>query len=150
MRFIEFMPLDADGQWRHDQVLCGAAIRAMLEAEFGPLVATARDDPSQPAVDFAFADGNGRIGFINPITQPFCGSCNRLRLTAEGKIRNCLFSTTEWDARAILRDDQLDPSAAEDALTDLVRSSVLAKKSGHGIDTAEFVPSKRAMYQIGG
>jgi GTP 3',8-cyclase len=150
MRFIEFMPLDADGRWQHDQVLSGTVIREMLEAEFGPLVAVPRHDPSQPAVDYAFADGQGRIGFINPVTQPFCSSCNRLRLTAEGKVRNCLFSTTEWDARAILRDHSLDQRATVDALKGLLRASVSAKKAGHGIDTAEFVPSARAMYQIGG
>ena len=150
MRFIEFMPLDADGQWQHDQVLSGETIRQMLEAEFGPLVPARRDDPSQPAVDFEFADGVGRIGFINPVTQPFCSSCNRLRMTAEGKVRNCLFSTTEWDARAILRDRALDEPTGAATLIELVRTSIAAKKPGHGIDTEEFVPPQRAMYQIGG
>ena len=81
---------------------CSPATRfaRMLEEAFGPLVPADRHDPSQPAIDFRFADGRGAIGFINPVTQPFCGDCNRLRLTAEGQVRNCLFSTVEWDARA--------------------------------------------------
>jgi cyclic pyranopterin phosphate synthase len=150
MRFIEFMPLDADGKWQHDQVLSGEVIRRMLEDEFGPLVPVRRDNPSQPAVDYEFADGIGRIGFINPVTQPFCSSCNRLRLTADGKVRNCLFSATEWDSREILRDQSLVESQATTKLIELVRASIAAKKPGHGIDTEEFVPSQRAMYQIGG
>jgi cyclic pyranopterin phosphate synthase len=117
----------------------------MLEAEFGPLLAEPRPDPSQPAVDFRFADGVGRIGFINPVTQPFCHECNRLRITAEGQIRNCLFSTVEWDARALLRG-----GGSDDELADLIRDCVAAKKPGHGIDTPNFVRPERAMYQIGG
>lgn len=145
MRFIEFMPLDADGNWDSRQVLSGAQIRAMLEEGIGPLVPLAVDDPAQPAVDFAFADGRGRIGFINPVTQPFCHRCNRLRLTAEGQVRNCLFSTEEWDARAVLRGGGTD-----EELTDLVRESVGAKRAGHGINSDDFVKPLRAMYQIGG
>ncbi len=155
LRFIEFMPLDADNHWDHDQVLSGAMIRTMLEAELGPLVAAHRDDPSQPAMDFEFADGQGRIGFINPVTQPFCSSCNRLRVTAEGKLRNCLFSTVEWDARKILRDPTAAGNSAsadtiDEQLADLARACVGAKKPGHGIDTSEFVKPERAMFQIGG
>ncbi len=118
----------------------------MLEARVRPArCRSPPDDPSQPATDFGFADGGGRIGFINPVTQPFCGDCNRLRLTAEGKVRNCLFSTVEWDARALLRG-----GGSDDELADLVRDCVDAKKPGHGIDTADFVRPERAMYQIGG
>jgi cyclic pyranopterin phosphate synthase len=145
MRFIEFMPLDADGNWDTDAVLSGAAIRALLEREFGPLVPLTVADPSQPATDYAFADGVGRIGFINPVTQPFCANCNRLRLTAEGQVRNCLFSTEEWDARAVLRGGGSDQELAE-----LVRASIGAKRAGHGINSEEFVKPARAMYQIGG
>ena len=145
LRFIEFMPLDAENHWQHDQVLSGDVIRRILEAELGPLIPIQRTDPSQPAVDYQFADGGGRIGFINPVTQPFCGDCNRLRLTAEGNVRNCLFSTIEWDARQIMR------SGGRDAdLADLVRDCVSEKKAGHGIDTPQFVRPQRAMYQIGG
>jgi cyclic pyranopterin phosphate synthase len=104
-----------------------------------------RDDPSQPAVDYRFADGRGRIGFINPVSQPFCEDCNRLRLTAEGQVRNCLFSTVEWDARAVLRGGGTD-----EELRELVRDCVAAKKQAHGIGEADFVKPERAMYQIGG
>jgi cyclic pyranopterin phosphate synthase len=145
LRFIEFMPLDAEQNWQSEQVLNGDEIRSRIEAEFGPLRAVDRPDPSQPATDFAYADGGGRVGFINPVSQPFCGDCNRLRITAEGQVRNCLFSTAEWDARAILRgggDDQ--------ALAQLVADCVLAKKAGHGIDSPEFIRPERAMFQIGG
>jgi len=145
MRFIEFMPLDAENNWQTEQVLSGKEIREILEAEFGPLIPLARDDPSQTAVDYQFADGIGRMGFINPVTQPFCGNCNRLRITAEGKIRNCLFSTEEWDVRELLRGGGTDDQIAE-----TVRRAVHAKKSGHGIDTDDFIKPKRAMYQIGG
>ena len=103
------------------------------------------EDPSQPATDYQFADGIGRIGFINPVTQPFCHNCNRLRLTAEGQVRNCLFSTEEWDAREILRG-----GGSDEELADLVLASVGAKKAGHGINSDQFVKPERAMYQIGG
>ncbi len=145
MRFIEFMPLDAEGKWDNAQVLTGERIRDALEAGIVPLVPLVVEDPSQPATDYAFADGIGRIGFINPVSQPFCARCNRLRLTAEGQVRNCLFSTEEWDAREILRGGGTD----ED-LADLVRASVGAKRAGHGINDERFVKPQRAMYQIGG
>jgi len=145
MRFIEFMPLDAESNWQHDQVLSGEEIRREIEEAIGPLQPAPRPDPSQPASDFAFLDGGGTIGFINPVTQPFCEDCNRLRLTAEGKVRNCLFSTVEWDARAILRRGDGDEKILE-----LVRDSIRAKKPGHGIDSGDFVKPDRAMYQIGG
>lgn len=145
MRFIEFMPLDAEQNWQTDQVLSGEEIRRLIEGAIGPLVVADRPDPSQPAVDYRFADGLGTLGFINPVTQAFCGDCNRLRITAEGKIRNCLFSTVEWDARALLRS-----SATDAELEQLVRDCVAAKKQGHGIDGDGFERPERAMYQIGG
>lgn len=145
MRFIEFMPLDADAAWQNEQVLPGAEILAAIEREIGPLEPVEGSDPSQPATDYQFADGSGRVGLINPVSQPFCSTCNRLRLTAEGKVRNCLFSTVEWDARDLLR------GGADDAeIEALVRSSIAAKKAAHGINTDEFVKPERAMYQIGG
>lgn len=145
LRFIEFMPLDADEKWNGDQVLSGEKIRALLEETFGPLIPSERPDASQPAVDYQFADGHGRIGFINPITQPFCQDCNRLRITAEGKVRNCLFSLVEWDARTVMR-----TGGSDEALTELLRDCIQAKKPGHGIDSPDFVRPERAMYQIGG
>ncbi len=145
LRFIEFMPLDADGRWDAGQVLSGAAIQAQLEAHFGPLLPVPRADPSQPAVDYAYQDGRGRVGFINSVTAPACSECSRLRITAEGQVRNCLFSTTEWDARALLRSE-----ADDEQLADLIRHCVGAKRVGHGIDSPEFLRPRRAMYQIGG
>jgi cyclic pyranopterin phosphate synthase len=138
------MPLDADGEWETEKVLSGGEIRRLLETEFGPALATEGSDPSQPATDFAFKSGL-RVGFINSVTQPFCGACNRLRITAEGSVRNCLFSTTEWDARQLLRSD-----ATDEQIVQLVRECVTAKKAGHGIDSDTFVRPERAMYQIGG
>lgn len=145
LRFIEFMPLDAEQAWNRESVLSGAEVRRRIEAEFGQLLPVDRDDISQPAVDFQFADGQGRIGFINPVTEPFCGNCNRLRLTAEGQFRNCLFSTEEWDVRALLRSD-----ASDDQVKELLAECVRAKQPGHLIDQAEFERPARAMYQIGG
>jgi cyclic pyranopterin phosphate synthase len=145
LRFIEFMPLDAEEHWSTDEVLTGAELRRLVEAEFGPLVEADRPDASQPAVDFRFADGRGAIGFINSVSEPFCQSCNRLRLTAEGQIRNCLFSTTEWDARALLRG-----SGTDEDLRTLVRECVAAKAPAHGIGESGFQRPERAMYQIGG
>lgn len=145
LRFIEFMPLDADSNWHSQYVLPGAVIRAQLEQRFGPLVPVTREDRSQPAVDYALADSGGRIGFINPVTEPFCGDCSRLRITAEGQVRNCLFSTVEWDARALLRQ-----GASDEQVADLVRHCIGAKKAGHGIDSPEFIRPRRAMYQLGG
>jgi cyclic pyranopterin phosphate synthase len=145
LRFIEFMPLDADDNWQLEQVLGGEEIRLLLESEFGPLVPVERPDASQPAVDYQFADGIGRIGFINPVTQPFCHDCNRLRITADGKVRNCLFSTVEWSARDLMR-----AGGSDQDLSRLVRDCVQAKKRGHGIDSPDFVKPERAMFQIGG
>jgi cyclic pyranopterin phosphate synthase len=145
LRFIEFMPLDADGAWDNSQVLAGDEIRRILEAEIAPLEPLPIVDPSQPATDFRFVDGHGTVGFINPVTQPFCGDCNRLRLTAEGQVRNCLFSTVEWDARALLR-----AGGSDEELADLVSTCVGAKKAGHGINSDRFVKPDRAMFQIGG
>ncbi|QDU90138.1 Cyclic pyranopterin monophosphate synthase [Pirellulimonas nuda] len=145
LRFIEYMPLDADGAWARADVLTGAEVRAKLEEAFGPLEAAPRHDASQPATDYCFARGGGRIGFINPVSEPFCGACDRLRLTAEGQLRNCLFSTEEWNVRDLLR------SAADDAaIAQLARECVDAKHAGHGIDSPEFLKPARAMYQIGG
>ena len=146
LRFIEYMPLDAVGGWQATQVLRGAEIAAVLAAAFGPLEPVDRPDPSQPAVDYRFADGRGRIGLINPVSEPFCGDCNRLRLTADGQVRNCLFSTNEWDARAVLR----RADATDDELAEVIYASVAAKRPGHGIDSPEFLKPQRAMYQIGG
>jgi cyclic pyranopterin phosphate synthase len=145
LRFIEYMPLDADGNWNNEQVLTGEEIREILEDGIGELAPLPVDDPSQPATDYRYLDGQGTVGFINPVTQPFCHRCNRLRLTAEGMVRNCLFSIDEWDARAVLRGGGSDSD-----LADLVRASIGAKRAGHGINSDSFVRPERAMFQIGG
>ncbi len=149
VRFIEFMPLDADNAWENDQVLPGEKIRALLEAAIAPLVPLHRDDPSQPATDYMFADGIGQIGFINPVTQPFCHDCNRLRITADGKLRNCLFGQDEWDVRALLRAENAE-ERSDESIARLVRGCVAAKWPGHGINQEGFVKPLRAMFQIGG
>jgi cyclic pyranopterin phosphate synthase len=145
LRFIEFMPLDAEQHWTDGEVLTGREILRRVEAEFGALEPAPRDDPSQPAVDYRYADGRGALGFINSVSEPFCDGCNRLRLTAEGQVRNCLFSTVEWDARALLRGGGTD-----DELRELVRDCVAAKAAAHGIGSPDFHRPQRAMYQIGG
>jgi GTP 3',8-cyclase len=144
LRFIEFMPLDADGSWNAEQVLSGAAVRAILEREIGPLEPLPPADGGQPAVDWRWADG-GLIGFIDPVTSPFCNRCDRLRLTADGQFRNCLFSTTEWDARAVLRG-----GGSDDEIAALLQACVAAKRAAHGIGSPAFERPARAMYQIGG
>ena len=145
LRFIEFMPLDADDQWSSENVLTGASLRKLLEDSICALVPLRRDDPSQPAVNFRFIDGKGKIGFINSVSEPFCEHCNRLRLTAEGQVRNCLFSNEEWDARHLLRS-----GAHDEEIRTLVRASVTAKQPAHGIGAEDFEKPPRAMYQIGG
>jgi len=145
LRFIEFMPLDAEASWTDERVLSGREVREILERQIGPLVPAPRDDDGQPAVDFRWADGCGSVGFIDPVTAPFCGGCDRLRLTADGQFRNCLFSTTEWDARRVLR-----TGGSDEHLLGLLRDCVRAKREAHGIGTAGFERPARAMYQIGG
>lgn len=145
LRFIEFMPLDADRQWDSDRVLPGEEILRVLSREIGPLEPVAANRPHAPAVEYRFLDGGGRIGLIQSVTEPFCHHCNRLRLTADGKLRNCLFSRRQWDARAVLR-----AGGSSGQLGQLIRLAVAAKKKSHGTDEGEFVRSDRSMHQIGG
>ncbi len=145
LRFIEYMPLDSDGEWTDQQVLSGQAIRDLVAAEYGPVEPVPGTDPSQPARDFTYAGGRGRLGLIQPVTQPFCATCNRLRLTAEGQLRNCLFSVEEWDLRQPLRE-----GADDAALLAVVRDCVAAKRPGHLIGQQDFVRPLRTMHQIGG
>jgi len=145
VRFIEYMPLDADAAWERDKVLFADEMLSLLSEGIGPL-RPAPDQPAHaPASDFVFDDGIGRIGFISSISRPFCGSCNRARITADGKFRNCLFSLDETDVRSILRGQGTD----EDLRT-AVRASIAAKWEGHEINTARFVQPTRAMHSIGG
>jgi cyclic pyranopterin phosphate synthase len=145
LRFIEFMPLDADRNWSMDQVLTGDEVRQIIEREVGRLEKVHRLDSIQPAVDFRYIDGIGQVGFINSVSEPFCQSCNRMRVTAEGKLRNCLFSTAEWDLRELLRS-----GASEQTIDRRIRECIQAKRAGHGIDAIDFFPPERAMFQIGG
>ena len=157
LRFIEFMPLDAEAGWSDGQVLSGREVREILEQHLGPLVPARRTDPGQPAVDFRWADGSGGVGFIDPVTAPFCGQCDRLRLTADGQFRNCLFSTTEWDVRQALRGSEAGDGAdggngpgIDERIARLLEDCVRAKRQAHGIGSPEFERPARAMYQIGG
>lgn len=145
VRFIEFMPLDADSQWQRDKVLYAHEIVQRLEAEFGSLVPVMPDHPHAPAQEFQFADGRGRIGLIASVSQPFCQSCNRFRVTADGKLRNCLFSHDETDVKSLLRDDGTDEQIAQAMI-----NSIAAKNEGHEINTARFLQPLRPMYSIGG
>jgi GTP 3',8-cyclase len=102
MRWIEFMPLDADQRWRKEEILTGGEIKALIEAKYGPLMLIP-GDPSETARRYTFSDGIGEVGFINPVSEPFCATCDRIRLTADGQLRTCLFATTETDLRVVLR-----------------------------------------------
>jgi GTP 3',8-cyclase len=144
VRFIEFMPLDADEAWREDDVLTGAEIRAIIEAHHGPLVQIPAK-ASSTAQRFRFADGAGEIGFVNPVSEPFCSSCDRIRLTADGQLRTCLFSRREWDLKTPLRE-----GASDDELTELIRWAVRHKELKHRINDSGFVRASRSMSQIGG
>jgi cyclic pyranopterin phosphate synthase len=143
IRFIEFMPLDADQEWTPEQVLSGAEIRAAIE-EVYPLEPEPRE-PSATARVYRFADGKGRIGFINPVSEPFCGDCNRIRLTAEGKLRTCLFSLNETDLREPLR-----AGASDAELEEIIRDAVWRKELKHHVGEAGFVRPARSMSAIGG
>lgn len=149
VRFIEYMPLDAENQWERDKVLFAEEIRQILVDHFGPLAANSRQQADAPATDYTFADGQGRIGFIASVSEPFCSSCNRLRLTADGKLRNCLFSLEETDLRGLLRGEGSRPEI-DAAIIAAIRTSVSLKKEGHEINTARFIQPQRPMHSIGG
>ena len=148
VRFIEYMPLDADNAWERGKVLFAHEIIEALTSSIIPLRPIEQETPSGhggPATEFEFDDGVGRIGFIASVSQPFCMSCNRIRITADGKLRNCLFSLEETDIRSLLRGH-----APDDQIANAIRSSVAAKKEGHEINTARFIQPERPMYSIGG
>jgi cyclic pyranopterin phosphate synthase len=143
VRFIEFMPLDADQAWTPDQVLTGEELRQIIHAAF-PLEELPRE-PSATARVFRFADGKGEIGFINPVSEPFCSDCNRVRLTAEGKLRTCLFSLHETDLREPLRS-----GATDTELEQIVRDAVWRKELKHHVGERGFRQPARSMSAIGG
>jgi cyclic pyranopterin phosphate synthase len=143
VRFIEFMPLDADHAWTPDSVLPGADIRAIIEQRW-PLQPVERE-PHATARVYRFADGHGSIGFINPVSEPFCGDCNRIRLTADGRLRTCLFSLNETDLRAPLR-----AGADDSELEQIVREAVWRKELKHHVNEPGFIQPLRTMSAIGG
>ncbi len=144
MRFIEFMPLDSARAWLKEMVLPGHELLARLQARFD-LHPVASDNPSATARRWAFGDGRGEVGIIAPVTEPFCGHCNRIRLTADGKIRTCLFSVTEHDLRSLLRG-----GASDEEIARWLQGVVWQKEPRHHIGEPEFVPPPRSMSCIGG
>jgi cyclic pyranopterin phosphate synthase len=145
MRWIEFMPLDADQIWRKEDILTGGEIRALIEEEFGPLVPITTGDKSETARRYTFADGIGEVGFINPVSEPFCGQCDRIRLTADGHLRTCLFAHEETDLRAVLRSTDDD-----EELSRAIRIAVWHKELKHYIGDKRFRRTARSMSMIGG
>jgi cyclic pyranopterin phosphate synthase len=142
VRFIEWMPLDADERWRSDAVVSQAEIVAAIDAVH-PVEPVSRGH--QPAERFLYRDGRGEVGVIPSVTRPFCDSCDRIRLTAEGQLRSCLFAVDEVDLRALVRSD-----ASDDEIADAVRGCVADKWAGHMIGQVQFVRPRRSMSQIGG
>jgi len=142
VRFIEFMPLDSQGLWNPDRVLRADDMVEILERAIGPLMRVPRSEA--PAAEFRFADGIGTVGFISSVTDPFCGNCNRLRLTADGKLRYCLFAVDETDLRPALR------SSDDDGIAASIVGCVRAKWQGHSMHSVQFVPPPRPMSAIGG
>jgi cyclic pyranopterin phosphate synthase len=144
LRFIEYMPIGAD-PWERSKVVPAAELLGWLRREVGELVPAAAADPHAPATDWDYADGGGRVGVIPSVSAPFCGTCNRLRLTADGKLRNCLFALDETDVKPLLR-----PMVDADAMAAALRASVGAKWAGHGFNAAGYVKPDRTMHAIGG
>ncbi len=146
VRFIEFMPLDGEGTWRRDQVVPADAVLGRIHARW-PLEAVPAlgADRSAPAERYRFTDGGGEIGVIASVTRPFCGTCDRLRLTADGSLRNCLFAHEELSVRDLLRGGGSDRDVAH-----LFRRAVWSKLPGHGINDPTFLRPSRSMSMIGG
>ncbi len=145
IRFIEFMPLDAQGLWDRTKVLLADQMIEILSREIAPLIEIPDRDPRAPATDYRFADGIGEIGFIASVSRPFCLNCNRLRLTSDGHLRYCLFAIDETDIKILLRN-----GAPDDAIASAIRGNVREKWLGHEINSSRFVPPPRPMYAIGG
>lgn len=144
LRFIEYMPIGAD-HWEREKVFFAHEILELIESQVGSLVPAKDYDPKAPAMDFDYADGGGRVGIIASVSRPFCLRCNRVRLTADGKLRNCLFALNEIDLKPLLRGD-----ASPERIAELVRTNVWEKWEGHEINTARFVKPERTMHSIGG
>jgi cyclic pyranopterin phosphate synthase len=143
MRFIEFMPLDADRHWTRELVVTAAEIKRRIEARWK--LEPIAHERSETARKYRFADGRGQIGLIAPVSQPFCGHCSRIRLTADGKLRTCLFSKDDRDLKPLLRG-----GASDAELAAYIESVVMEKEAGHRINEPDFVPPSRTMVFIGG
>jgi cyclic pyranopterin phosphate synthase len=143
VRFIEFMPLDAQGEWSMRAVVPGAEILARIHAVYplGP----AGGNGAEPATVYRFLDGQGSIGVIASVTEPFCDSCNRVRITADGQLRTCLFAVHEHDLKGLLR-----TGASDEELADFIIAAVWKKEAGHRINQPDFVKPARSMSSIGG
>ena len=144
LRFIEYMPIGAE-LWEREKVFFAQEILDLIDREVCPLNET-KSDHIAPAVDYEYSDGKGRVGVIASVSRPFCEQCNRLRLTADGKVRNCLFALHEADAKPLLRSGR----PFDDALATMIRRSVWEKWAGHDFNTAQFVKPDRTMHSIGG
>lgn len=145
VRFIEFMPLDAQGIWDRNGVLTADEMLSVLRERIGPLEEIPDHDPRAPATEYRFADGVGRVGFIASVSKPFCKNCNRIRLTADGHLRYCLFAIEETDVKRALRG-----GASDGEISVLIRETLSKKWAGHEINSANFVAPPRPMYAIGG
>jgi cyclic pyranopterin phosphate synthase len=146
IRYIEFMPLDAQNLWDRSKVLTADEILAALTREIGPLAEIPDADPRAPATEYRFTDGIGRIGFIASVSKPFCLNCNRIRLTSDGKLRYCLFAIEETDVKGLLRS-----GAPDEEIAAAIRGNVRQKWIGHEINAgARFVAPPRPMHSIGG
>jgi len=143
LRFIEFMPLDTDRAWQQDQVFTGDQLLQTLQNAFKSVVPLSRPEPSQPAEEFQV--DQGRVGIIRSVTAPFCEACNRIRITADGAVRNCLFATSETPLRGLIR-----AGASDEDLLSAIRGCLAGKAKAHGIDQDGFQPPDRPMYAIGG
>jgi len=148
LRFIEQMPLDAQGSWDRDEMVTAAEIHDLLESEFTLTPVPGRG--SAPAEEFLVDGGPATVGIIASVSKPFCAACDRLRLTADGQLRNCLFARDETDIRATLRDASLTEAERRERIAGLFATATLAKKPGHGIDDPSFVQPDRPMSAIGG
>ncbi len=148
LRFIEQMPLDAQGSWDRAVMVTAAEIHDLLDSAFTLTPVPGRG--SAPAEEFLVDDGPATVGIIASVSKPFCAACDRLRLTADGQIRNCLFARDETDVRATLRDPSLSEEQRRERLAGLFAASTLAKLPGHGIDDPSFIQPDRPMSAIGG
>lgn len=146
LRFIEFMPLDGGRTWTDHRMVGGEELRSLIAQRYGSLRRLEREDEARPSVDYVLEGSGAKLGFIDSVTRPFCGGCDRLRLTADGKIRNCLFGRQEWNVADLLRANLTDSQP----ILAVLRECLQAKHASHGIAEPEFQPPQRAMYQIGG